>query len=285
MLGTYHLTALFDILNKIHFLYEPVKLWAFILEQACRTLQSEAGTYYHVLEDDQTLRVAASYGVDPSRLNEVPFRVGAGISGWVAQYHQPALVNDVRQDNRFNPSVDKVTGFQTKSILCIPIFSQKRTYGVVEILNRKSGPFSPQDQEFMTLLGRQAAVAYQNLLLLKEVQQKEVLLASLLANLSGGLIAVDAAQAVTLFNPSAAQLLHLDGQAAVGKPVADVLKEYPWFVQTFQQTLASQSTLSRQETRLAIRGEEQRIGYSTILISDQDKKVLGAGIIFQKLSA
>lgn len=285
MLGTYHLTALFDILNKIHFVYEPIKLWEFILEQACRTLQSEAGTYFEVQADEKTLRVSASYGVDRARLSEVPFQVGTGISGWVAQYHQPALVNDVRQDNRFNRNVDIVTGFHTRSILCIPVSSQKRTYGVLEIINRKSGQFGPQDQEFMTLLGRQAAIAYQNLLLLKEIQHKEVLLESLLANLSGGLIAIDQAGTITIFNPSATQLLQLNGLSGVGKPAGEALKDYPWLLQTLQQTLASKSTVSRQETQLPIRGENQRIGYTTILISDQLKQVLGAGIIFQKLSS
>ena len=38
MLGSYHLTSLFDILNKIHFVYEPDMLWRYILEQACKTL-------------------------------------------------------------------------------------------------------------------------------------------------------------------------------------------------------------------------------------------------------
>ena len=44
MLGTYHLNALFEILNKLHFVYEPETLWQFILEQACKTVQAEAGT-------------------------------------------------------------------------------------------------------------------------------------------------------------------------------------------------------------------------------------------------
>src|ERR1700759_2479086 len=109
MLGTYHLTALFDILNKVHFLYEPRKLWEFVLEQGCKTVQSEAGTFFELSEDEQELCVKAAYGITFERLSGVPFRVGTGISGWVAQYHQPALVNDVRQDNRFNRQADVIT--------------------------------------------------------------------------------------------------------------------------------------------------------------------------------
>ena len=284
MLGTYHLNALFEILNKLHFVYEPKKLWQFVLEQGCKTVQAEAGTYFELAEDEKTMMVASAYGIDGERLREIPFQVGVGIVGWAAQYHQPALVPDVRQDNRFSKKVDLITGFNTRSILCVPVFSQKRTYGVLEVLNRKSGQFSPQDQEFMTLLGRQSAVAYQNLLLLDEVSHTKTLLESLLLNLTGGLIAVGIDGKMTIFNPAAATILNLPQAAYVGKVATDVLKEYPWFTKMLQDTLSSKATVSRQETVLSIKGEEAKVGYTTILISDPMKTVLGAGIIFQRLT-
>src|SRR5258708_38444655 len=191
MLGTYHLNALFEILNKLHFVYEPHKLWQFVLEQGCKTVQAEAGSYFEVTDDGKLLQVSAAYGIDENRLREISFQVGTGISGWVAQFHQPALVVDVRQDIRFSNQVDLGTGFNTRSILCIPVFSQKRTYGVIEVLNRKSGQFSPQDKEFMTLLGRQSAMAYQNLLLLDEVSHTRMLLESLRLILSGGFLTIE----------------------------------------------------------------------------------------------
>jgi len=284
MLGTYHLNALFEILNKLHFVYEPQKLWHFVLEEACKTVQAEAGTFFELAEDEKIMKVKAAYGVDESRLLEAPFQVGVGISGWVAQYHQPALVADVRQDNRFSKQVDMITGFNTRSILCVPVLSQKRTYGVLEILNRKNGQFSPQDQEFMTLLGRQSAIAYQNLLLLEEVSHTKVLLESLLLNLTGGLIAIGVDGKLTIFNPAAASILHLPSGSYEGKPSSIVLKDYPWVIKTLEDTLSSKKTVSRQETTLTINKEEAKVGYTSILISDPAKKVLGSGIIFQRLA-
>ena len=284
MLGTYHLSALFEILNKLHFVYEPQKLWKFVLEEACKTVQAEAGTYFELLEEQKILHVGSAFGIDERRLREISFKIGIGISGWVAQYHQPALVPDVRQDNRFSKQVDMITGFNTRSILCVPVFSQKRTYGVLEILNRKSGQFSPQDQEFMTLLGRQSAIAYQNLLLIDEVSHTKTLLESLLINLTGGLMAIGLDGKLTIFNPAAASILHLEPGNYVGKPAAEVLKDVPWFLKTLQDTLATKSAVSRQDTTLPIKGDATKVGYTTILISDPMKIVLGSGIIFQKLS-
>jgi GAF domain-containing protein len=284
MLGTYHLNALFEILSKIHFIYEPEQLWDFILEQACRTLQSEASTYFEYSEESKQLQVQASYGIGKESLSMLPFTVGVGISGWVAEFQQPALVNDVRHDHRFNGNVDLITGFETRSILCIPVSSMKRVYGVLEVINRKEGPFTPQDQEFMTLLGRQAAIAYQNLNLLEEVQHKETLLESLLESLSGGLVAMDASETVTVLNPACARLLALSGDRWVGKPAAVVLKDVPWFLERLREIRSGGPTASRQEASLTLHGQAQRIGYSTILISNAGKQILGSGIIFQRLS-
>ena len=284
MLGTYHLNSLFDILKEIHFIYEPTKLWHYVLEQSCKILQSEAGTFFVASEDGNTLEVKAAYGVDEGRLKQIPFRIGQGVCGWVLQYHQPALVTNVELDNRFNRGVDAVTGVRTESVLCVPVLSQKRTYGVLELINRKSGQFGPQDQEFMTVLGRQTAAAYQNLLLLEEVTHAKTLLQSLLENMSGCLIAIDKAEQITIMNSSAAKLLQITIPEPVGKPANLVLIDYPWFVQTLRQTLGSKSTVSRQEITVTIQRQEKRVGYTTILITDQQKNLLGAGIIFQQLT-
>ena len=222
--------------------------------------------------------------MDAKRLGEIPFQSGVGIVGWAAQYHQPALVPDVRQDNRFNRKIDLVTGFTTRSILCVPVFSQKKSYGVLEVLNRKNGQFSPQDQEFMMLLGRQSAVAYQNLLLIDEVSHTKILFESLLENLSGGLIALSLDEKLTILNPAAAAILKLSAAEHIGRSAVEALKEAPWFLETLQNTLSTKVTVSRQETRQTLHGDSLRIGYTTILIKDPQKIVLGAGIIFQKLA-
>src|SRR5882672_12165763 len=106
MLGTYHLNGLFDVLKEIHFIHEPERLWKFVLEQSCKVLQAEAGTFFLAIHNDEELEVKSAHGVDEKRLKEVPFRSGVGICGWVLKFQQPALVPDVDRDNRFNRAID-----------------------------------------------------------------------------------------------------------------------------------------------------------------------------------
>lgn len=185
MLGTYHSTNLLEILQEIPSIREPSQLWRLVLEKACKTIQSESATYFEpssatyfeASEDEQTLKVAACYGVEESRLTQVPFKTGKGVCGWVAKNKKPVVVTDAKEDKRFDSGVDAVTGFHTRSILCVPVVAQQKMYGVLEIMNRKNSSFSPQDLEFVTLLASQTAIAYQNIRLMEENDRLKALLA------------------------------------------------------------------------------------------------------------
>src|SRR5437773_2536540 len=115
MLNTYHLNALLDILKDTHFISEPDKLWKFVLEECCKVLQAEAGTFFLASKNGSELEVRAAHGIDEGRLKQIPFRSGVGICGWVLKYQQPAWVTDVAKDNRYNHSVEAVTGIRTHS--------------------------------------------------------------------------------------------------------------------------------------------------------------------------
>jgi GAF domain-containing protein len=256
-----------------------------VLEQGSKTIQAEAGTFFEVASESKAMRAVSAHGIDVQRLQEAPLRVGTGISGWVADHQQPALVIDVRQDPRFTRMVDLITGFQTRSVIAVPVLSQHRASGVLEYLNRKNNQFTLADQEFLSLLAQQSSIAAENLVLLDEISHTKVLLESLLGNMSGGLIAIDLKGKLTIINPAAVSILHLAEGNYLGKEAKHVLRPLPWFLQILQDTLALKTTVSRQDATQSIAGENVHVGYSTILISDPQKTVLGSGIIFQKLSS
>ncbi len=283
MLDADQLQHLFGILRELHFIYEPDQLWRYVLERSCSTLNAQGASFFKVTEGGR-MELAAAVGVDEERLRRVPMRLGTGICGWVAEHQEAVLVEDARSDSRFNPMADEITGSLTQSLLCIPIFSQKETYGVLELINRRGGPFQLDDQEFMSLLGTQTAVAYQNLVLMREISQTKQLFENLLVNMTGGLIAIDAKGDITVFNPAAKDLLLLPTQAVVGKPAVAVLMDYPILLSILHKTLNGEKVLSRQEAILPVKGQNIRFGYSTIPISDPQKRSVGSAVIFQRLT-
>lgn len=81
----------------------------------------------------------------PSR--EIRFPIGTGIAGQVALTGEILNIKDAYSDPRFNRSVDAITGYKTESILCMPIFIRGSIIGVVQMVNKRSGYFTIEDQE------------------------------------------------------------------------------------------------------------------------------------------
>ena len=65
----------------------------------------------------------------------------------MAQTGETLNIPDAYKDPRFNPAVDKQTGYKTNTILCMPIYIRGSILGVVQMVNKKSGAFTAQDMQ------------------------------------------------------------------------------------------------------------------------------------------
>lgn len=78
---------------------------------------------------------------------EIRFPLGTGIAGQVAMTGEILNIVDAYADSRFNRTIDQITGYKTESILCMPIFIRGNIIGVVQMVNKRSGYFSKEDEE------------------------------------------------------------------------------------------------------------------------------------------
>ena len=86
-----------------------------------------------------------------------------GIAGWVVTSGQPIAIDDVRQDPRFAASTAKSTGYVPKSILCMPLETDREMLGAISVLDRRTnGEGEGRDMELLALFARQAALAIEN---------------------------------------------------------------------------------------------------------------------------
>ena len=76
-----------------------------------------------------------------------------------AENAEPLRVADTKSDERFNADVDAVTGYETRSVLCVPLMIKKGVIGVIELLNKRKGFYSEKDKELITYLSDQAAIS------------------------------------------------------------------------------------------------------------------------------
>jgi GAF domain-containing protein len=90
-----------------------------IMDYSISITQSDAGSI--LLAEDNDLAVRVVRGGKGDELIGMTIPKGKGIAGWVAEKGQPVRLSDVKGDERFNPEVDEITGYQTKSVLCVPL--------------------------------------------------------------------------------------------------------------------------------------------------------------------
>jgi adenylate cyclase len=94
---------------------------------------------------------------------EIRVPVGAGLAGWVAQNDQIINIENAYADKRFNPEVDKTTGFKTHSILCGPVKNlEGEIVGVIQVINKKQGVFDQQDEDLFKAFAYQTAISVEN---------------------------------------------------------------------------------------------------------------------------
>ena len=109
-------------------------------------LNGSASAVLLVDRDFQELRFEYVHGPIEGMLKGAAIGVETGLEGWVAHHGEPVVVDDVSEDQRFYGALDEIAGFVTKSIICVPLFSQDRVIGVVEVINKSHGSkFTEQD--------------------------------------------------------------------------------------------------------------------------------------------
>jgi putative ABC transport system ATP-binding protein len=116
-------------------------------ERLAGLLNAERASLMLVDEEVDELVVTVSQDLDVDARVSVP--IGTGIAGAVAQSGETIRIDDAYEDPRFNPEIDRQTGFRTKSILCVPIRDQAgKIFAVTQLLNRQDGePFDDTDEQ------------------------------------------------------------------------------------------------------------------------------------------
>jgi phosphoserine phosphatase RsbU/P len=147
------------------------KILQIILETATKSLKADRGTVYLI---DHKKKELWSKVLQGDLKVEIRLPIGKGIAGYVAKTGKTIILKDAYKDLRFNPEVDKKTGYHTKTMLCTPMKDRKgKKIGVIQIVNKLNGYFSNDDVKFLDLLSLDACLAIENSRLFKEALEKE----------------------------------------------------------------------------------------------------------------
>jgi len=100
--------------------------------------------------------------IDEPTLRGLVVPLEGSIAGWIVTNCKPVRIDNAHKDPRHFGNIEQSTGFLTHSLLGIPLVTKNKVVGVLEVLNKHEGQFSTGDENLLSVLGAQAAVAIEN---------------------------------------------------------------------------------------------------------------------------
>lgn len=185
-----------------------------IVNKSCEVLEAERGTLFlwDRERDELWSRVALGDGMKEIRIPST-----AGLAGHVAHTGETLSIEDAYRDPRFNPAVDRESGFLTRTVLCMPVVNRDgRIIGVTESMNKRRGRFDVNDIDMVKALNSQIAVALENAQLYRAAVNMKNYLTSVQNSISNAILTIDDDCRVIMGNGAAVRLFALD-QEGIGK--------------------------------------------------------------------
>jgi sigma-B regulation protein RsbU (phosphoserine phosphatase) len=149
--------AILAVTSKLAAPFDLRTMLSEVVSAAKQVLRAERGTVwlYDAAADQLVIEVATGFA---------PVRIptSLGLAGACARNRRIINVPDCYADERFNPEVDKRSGYRTRCMLSLPLVDHKDVLvGVMQVLNKVDGVFEESDEALATVLAAQCAVALQ----------------------------------------------------------------------------------------------------------------------------
>ena len=185
-----------------------------VMEEATRMLNADRATLF--LNDEKTnelfSRVAMGEGMGEIRLPNT-----AGIAGSVFTSGKTMNIPYAYADLRFNPAFDKQTGYFTRSILCVPVTNKNgKVIGCTQVLNKKGGKFTEEDESRLKAFTQQVAIALENAKLFDDVSKSRKYNESMLSSMSNGVITIDGEGKIVTCNKSGLKIFKVNEKNLIG---------------------------------------------------------------------
>jgi len=255
-----------------------------VMQEATRMLNAERSTLF--LNDEKTSELWSQVGVG-IELTNIRFPNHLGIAGSVFTSGESMNIPYAYADLNFNPAFDKQTGFFTRSILCVPVINkQGKLIGVTQVLNKKGGAFTGEDESRLRAFTAQISIALENAKLFDDVQKMQNYNDSMLESMSNGVITFDEGGKIITCNSPALKMLQVEESAIIGH-AADTffVDENEWIVDQLQRLNDSEESCLAMDVQVNIQDGCMSANLTFVHLRDHDQKRLGKMMMLEDISA
>ena len=260
------------------------KLLRKIIGIATELLDAERSTLF--LHDPQTNELWSRVAEGLAE-REIRIPAHVGIAGQVFSKRVAVNIPDAYADLRFNPEVDRKTGYVTRSILCVPVSNKHGVpIGVVQVLNRRGGPFRLRDQRRLEMLAAQSAIALDNARLFREVLDERNYSENVLRSLSDAVITLDTHGNLVKLNDAACKILRVRAEEVLGASAARVFgRANPWIVRSIDKVLTDHvRDIVLDATVQTFDAQVLSVNFNAAPLADTEGLPLGCTIIIEDIT-
>ncbi len=130
-----------------------------VVRYAIRLTKSAAASIILTNDSDDDLVIA--YSTDLT--SKVRFPRTKGVAGLCVSTGQIKVVHDAKRSSIHFTKIDESTGFETKTILCVPLSIRGKIIGCLELMNKRDGTmFNDDDIAIATIMSNLAALSIKN---------------------------------------------------------------------------------------------------------------------------
>ena len=223
-----------DIVSQVSSELELGPLLERIIGTVTKMLNAERSTLFINDEKTNELYTEVAEGVGKTVIR---FPNHIGIAGNVFSTGQALNIPHAYADLRFNPGVDRSTGYFTRSMLCTPVINKEgRRIGVCQVLNKRDGPFTDEDEKRLAAFTSQISMAIENAKLFNDVQNEKNYSQGMLSSMSNGVITVDEDGKIATCNPAGLNILKIGKlKEVLGQQIKELFTgSNAWLVEKIQ---------------------------------------------------
>jgi GAF domain-containing protein len=116
------------------------------------SISASSGSFLVLDDEGNITHGLLAYGgkIQASLKKELTDVFKGGLAGWVVQNQQAVLVADTREDERWLPRDWEERGTDTRSVISVPLISQKRVTGLLTLARHNGEHFTESDLSLLT---------------------------------------------------------------------------------------------------------------------------------------
>lgn len=255
-----------------------------IINKVTEILNAERSSLFLLDHNSKELWSKVALGAE---ISEIRFPCTEGLAGHVVSTGQVLNIKDAYEDSRFNPAVDKETGFRTKSVICSPLTNREEKFiGVIQVINKKEGIFDQEDENLLQALSSQTAVALENAQLYEMTLNMKNYLESVQESISNSIITLDNEYQVVTANRAAIVLFQKGSDSILQEDFREILSdENLGVINRIDSVYASHNAIADYDVEMVL-GDNRKhsMNLNFLPLLDHKSEYQGLVLVFEDIS-